>query len=106
LEHSRIFHFANGNAEPAEGEFLIGSADWMYRNLSNRIEVVTPVRAPDSRKKLWEVLDILLRDRRQAWTLDASGRYTQLHPGEGDTGPERVGTHQALMQATSDRIGN
>jgi polyphosphate kinase len=106
LEHSRIFHFANGSAEPANGEFLIGSADWMFRNLSNRIEVVTPVRAPDARKKLWEVLDILLRDRRQAWTLDADGRYTQLHSEEDDTGPEKVGTHQAMMQATSDRIGN
>lgn len=106
LEHSRIFHFANGNAESAEGEFLIGSADWMFRNLSNRIEVVTPVRAPDARKKLWEVLDILLRDRRQAWTLDADDRYTQFHPEEDDAGPGRVGTHQALMQATSDRIGN
>ena len=47
----------------------------MYRNLSKRIEVVTPVQAPAAERTLWEVLDILLRDRRQAWTppgLDAS----------------------------------
>jgi polyphosphate kinase len=43
LEHSRIFHFANGHQSPIEGEFFIGSADWMSRNLSKRIEVVAPV---------------------------------------------------------------
>ena len=43
LEHSRIFQFANGQENPMSGEFFIGSADWMYRNLSKRIEVVTPI---------------------------------------------------------------
>ena len=43
LEHSRIFYFANGKEDPADGEYFIGSADWMFRNLSKRIEVVTPV---------------------------------------------------------------
>ena len=42
LEHSRVFHFANGKKHPVDGEFFIGSADWMYGNLSKRIEVVTP----------------------------------------------------------------
>jgi len=37
LEHSRIFYFANGRQDPAEGEYFIGSADWMFRNLSKRI---------------------------------------------------------------------
>ena len=45
LEHSRILHFANGTESPVDGEFFIGSADWMYRNLSKRIEVITPVLA-------------------------------------------------------------
>ncbi len=40
LEHSRILYFANGRQDPAEGECFIGSADWMFRNLSKRIEVV------------------------------------------------------------------
>ena len=48
LEHSRIFYFANGRQDPAEGEYFIGSADWMFRNLSKRIEVVTPVFASGS----------------------------------------------------------
>jgi polyphosphate kinase len=105
LEHSRIFYFANGSEIPTEGLFFIGSADWMYRNLTKRIEVVTPVQAAGAKQKLWEILDIALRDRRQAWELDASGRYTQLQPeGDGEE-PEQVGSHRKLMRMTLERIG-
>jgi polyphosphate kinase len=97
LEHSRIFYFANGSEDPAEGEYFIGSADWMFRNLSKRIEVVTPVFAEDPKQRLWEILDICLRDRRLAWVLGPDGNYVQLHPDEAASGPERVGTHQTLM---------
>jgi polyphosphate kinase len=103
LEHSRIFHFANGQENPLEGEFFISSGDWMHRNLSNRIEVATPVLAEGPRRKLWEILDICLRDGRQAWVLDSEGTYTQLLPvGSGD-GPETLGTQQALMNLTRSR---
>ena len=43
LEHSRIFHFAAGSDDPLDGEFLIGSADWMHRNLSDRVEAAAPI---------------------------------------------------------------
>ena len=97
LEHSRIFYFANGTQDPVEGEFFIGSADWMFRNLSKRIEVVTPVRADGLKQRLWEILDICLRDQRQAWVLEPDGKYVQLHPAPGVIGPEANGTHQTLM---------
>jgi polyphosphate kinase len=103
LEHSRIFHFAAGLEEPAQGDFFIGSADWMYRNLSKRIEVVTPVLAKDARAKLWEILEICLEDSRQAWMLDGDGTYSQLHPGDVCDGPKMVGTHQALMELARGR---
>jgi polyphosphate kinase len=105
LEHSRIFHFANGKENPIDGEFFIGSADWMYRNLSKRIEVVTPVLAEAPRKKLWEVLDICLRDKRQAWILGNDGAYSQLRPAGDAQGPETLGTHQTLMNLTRLRVG-
>ena len=103
LEHSRIFHFANGHANPVDGDFFIGSADWMSRNLSKRIEVASPVRAEGPRRKLWEILDICLRDRRQAWELGSDGVYTQLQPDGDPEGPETRGTHQALMNLTRAR---
>ncbi len=103
LEHSRIFYFAAGRENPLEGEFYIGSADWMHRNLSHRVEVVTPVTAPAARARLWEILDILLRDQRQAWVLDSEGRYTQLRPQTAANTPECLGTHQTLMELTRQR---
>ena len=103
LEHSRIFHFAAGKQEPIEGEFYIGSGDWMFRNLSKRVEVVTPVVARRPKERLWEILDICLRDRRQAWVLDSGGGYTQLRPDESSEGPERAGTHTTLMELARRR---
>jgi len=103
LEHSRIFHFANGQEDPVAGEFLIGSADWMYRNLSKRIEVMAPILAPGPKAKLWEILDICLRDQRQAWTLGPDGAYTQLQPKGNSEGPETIGTQQTLMNLTRAR---
>jgi len=103
LEHSRIFYFANGNDDPAGGEYLIGSADWMMRNLSKRIEVVTPVTASGPKERLWEILDICLRDKRQAWVLGPDARYVQLRPEEGASGPEGVGMHETLMKLATER---
>jgi len=97
LEHSRIFHFANGEENPVDGDFFIGSADWMYRNLSKRVEVVTPVLVDSLKERLWNFLDVCLRDRRQAWVLAADGSWSQLKPeGEADSA-EFLGTHQVLM---------
>jgi polyphosphate kinase len=95
LEHSRIFYFAAGFDDPMQGEFFIGSADWMFRNLSKRVEVVTPVLARESKERLWKILDICLHDRRQAWVLGNDGSYSQLQTA-GDA--EGLGTHAALME--------
>jgi polyphosphate kinase len=75
----------------------------MFRNLSKRIEVVTPVFATGPKQRLWEVLDICLHDQREAWVLDPDGRYKQLRADEGSTGPEGRGTHQTLMDLTRAR---
>jgi polyphosphate kinase len=103
LEHSRILYFANGRQNPADGEYFIGSADWMYRNLSQRIEVVTPVFATGPKQRLWEILDICLRDRREAWVLEPDGHYEQLRSEEAATGPEGRGTHATLMDLARSR---
>jgi polyphosphate kinase len=97
LEHSRIFHFASGSADPLDGEFLIGSADWMHRNLSERVEAAVPITNRRLRARLWEILDVCLADRRNAWEMQSDGSYVQLIPEPGgDAGSE--GTHEALMR--------
>lgn len=103
LEHSRIFHFAAAMEDAVQGEFYIGSADWMHRNLSKRVEVVTPVLAQEAKEKLWEVLDVCLRDWRQAWMLQEDGTYTRLEPGAATGGPEALGTHAFLMELARKR---
>ncbi len=103
LEHSRVFYFASGSDDPMQGDFFIGSADWMFRNLSKRVEVVTPIVAREAKEKLWEVLGTFLRDRRQAWVLGEDGSYSQLTPGDAAEGPELLGTHATLMELAARR---
>lgn len=69
LEHSRIFIFANGGAE----KYFIGSADWMPRNLDNRIEVITPVYDATIQQDLKQVVDFGLRDTCQGHMVDGRG---------------------------------
>jgi len=104
LEHSRIFHFANGKEHPADGDFFIGSADWMVRNLSKRIEVVTPILTSHHKERLWQYLDICLKDQRQAWVLDSEGVYSQLQPSPDSEPNQRLGTHQAVMNLMRTRV--
>jgi polyphosphate kinase len=104
LEHSRIFHFANGEHDPLAGEFYIGSADWMLRNLSRRVEAATPVEEPALRQRLWDILQASLSDQRQAWDMQPDGTYVQAQPTEGATGPAAIGTHAWLMEMASHRM--
>jgi polyphosphate kinase len=102
LEHSRIFHFASGSEDPLEGTFLIGSADWMTRNLSERVEAAVPITKPRLRARLWEILEICLADRRNAWELQSDGSYIQLQPDPYDSAGQE-GTHATLMRLATER---
>jgi polyphosphate kinase len=95
LEHSRIFYFRNGSDTDLGGDFYIGSADWMYRNLYARVEVATPIREISQRKRIWEILQVLLADRRLAWQLNSDGSYRRLE--EATAGEPLLGAHEILM---------
>lgn len=69
LEHSRIFIFAGGGVE----KVFLGSADWMPRNLDNRIEVVAPVYDPTLKLEMKRIVEYGLRDVRQGRLVDGSG---------------------------------
>jgi len=103
LEHSRIFYFANGSSDPLAGDYFIGSADWMFRNLSRRVEAATPIEQPALRERLWEILDICLHDQRQSWFMQADGSYVQAQPPEEARGPEKSGTHAWLIDLSRRR---
>jgi polyphosphate kinase len=105
LEHSRIYYFQNGHEDPLAGDYFIGSADWMERNLSDRVEAITPIELRPHRERLWEILQIMHRDHRQAWDMQPDGSYVQrTPPANADPGsPEALGTHQTLMNLTAKR---
>ena len=70
LEHSRVLIFANGGEE----RYFIGSADWMSRNLDNRVEVYTPVYDSEFQKQLKTVIEFGLKDNVKARIVDGSGK--------------------------------
>ena len=81
LEHSRVYYFENGGRP----EVLIGSSDWMPRNLDRRVEVLTPVEDEKIKRFLIEdYLPAYLRDNVKARVLDSDGWYTKLEPGDAE----------------------
>ncbi len=99
LEHSRIYHFANG-AGPGEPTYLIGSADWMTRNLNRRVEALVPVEDAHLQRRLDEVIAIELEDNRLAWELAPEGRWTLASRPEGAA---VLDTHLRLQAAALGR---
>lgn len=94
LEHSRIFYFKNGQDKIEKGDWYIGSADWMYRNLLNRVEVITPIHKKELRLKLYEIFETMLKDNALRWEMDSEGNYTKIK-----TIGKNVNTHDYLMQS-------
>ncbi|WP_152041678.1 polyphosphate kinase 1 [Salinigranum salinum] len=93
LEHSRIFYFENAG----DPEYYTGSADWMTRNLDNRVEAVTPVADPAIREQLRFVLELCLQDNRSVWEMNDDGTYDQRRPGPDES---ELCTQDVLMDRT------
>jgi polyphosphate kinase len=97
LEHSRVFYFRRGAKDPLGGRFYIGSADWMYRNLNNRIETVAPVEEIGATTYLWNLLQRILNDRTQTWDLQPNGEYILRRPEPGTPKSEDRTIHDDYM---------
>jgi polyphosphate kinase len=98
LEHSRIYYFANGG----EPELFLGSADWMPRNLYERVEVVFPVKDELLRKRLVEeILPSYLADTRKARVLGPAGQYRQLRK---ERGLKSFSVQQHFMEMAQVRV--
>ena len=75
LEHSRIFHFADGEEDQLKGLWFIGSADWMKRNLDTRVEVITPIEDMSAKGRLKRIMEVNFADRLNAWDMMSDGSY-------------------------------
>jgi polyphosphate kinase len=89
LEHSRIYSFHRHG----ESRYYIGSADLMPRNLDTRVELLTPIKAPELQSELADTLERCLNDDTYAWTMDPERHWTRR------TGRTRS-VHNELMERT------
>jgi len=74
LEHSRIFHFANGG----DDEIYIGSADLMDRNLNRRVESLVQITRPEHKNELIKVFDLYVSSTTAGWHLLPSGKWLKV----------------------------
>jgi polyphosphate kinase len=96
LEHSRVYGFANGG----ETEVWASSADWMERNLFQRVETAFPLRATAlAERTIEESIELAFDDNRQAWELEADGSYRHLWPDDGE--PARIAQERLMQRAES-----
>ncbi len=81
LEHTRVYYFGN-NGNP---RIYCSSADWMDRNLFNRVEVCFPIEDPALKKRIYQQgLVNYLKDNIRAWLLQGDGTWTRVQPKEGE----------------------
>ncbi len=100
LEHSRIFHFANGG----DDEIYLGSADWMPRNLFERCEVVFPVRDPVARARIHdEILPAQLADTVKARLQQGDGTYVRASKALKDA--PSFASQDFFMQLAEGKVG-
>ena len=80
LEHTRVYYFGNnGNAR-----IYCSSADWMDRNLFNRVEACFPIEDPALKKRIYQQgLLTYLKDNQQAWLLQGDGTWLRATVAEG-----------------------
>ena len=102
LEHSRIYRFHNGGSP----EYFIGSADWMRRNLTRRVETIIPVLDEAIQAELGETLEVYFSDNESAWVAQPDGTYARRQPlsGEPERNCQRIFIDRSNKQALGSEI--
>ena len=81
LEHTRVYYFSN-NGNP---HVYCSSADWMDRNLFNRVEACFPIEDPALKKRIYQQgLFNYLKDNQQAWLLQGDGSWVRAQVAQGE----------------------
>jgi polyphosphate kinase len=94
LEHSRIYRFGS---ETRGFDYLIGSGDWMPRNLERRVEALVPVEDPELQDRLEEILQVCRADDLLAWELGPDAVWSRVATTVG------VDTHLTLQERARQR---
>lgn len=100
LEHSRIFWFANGGEE----QLYLSSADWMPRNLNDRVELFFPVETEEHIRRIKALLDLYLRDNVGAHMMQSNGTYRRVHNKLEPVSAQATLYEMAQLAVTSDKL--
>ena len=100
LEHSRIFWFANGGEE----QLYLSSADWMPRNLNDRVELFFPVETEEHIRRIKDLLDLYLRDNVGAHMMQSNGTYRRVHNKLEPVSAQATLYEMAQLAVTSDKL--
>jgi polyphosphate kinase len=74
LEHTRIFYFHHNG----DGKMFLSSADWMTRNMENRVEILFPILKDHLKPRIYECLLLMLSDNCKAREQDSDGKYSYV----------------------------
>ena len=100
LEHSRIFWFANGGEE----QLYMSSADWMPRNLNDRVELFFPVETEEHIHRIKGLLDLYLRDNVGAHMMQSNGTYRRVHNKLEPVSAQAALYEMAQLAVTGDKL--
>ncbi|MBQ7884227.1 MAG: RNA degradosome polyphosphate kinase [Phascolarctobacterium sp.] len=100
LEHSRIFWFANGGDE----QLYLSSADWMPRNLNDRVELFFPVESEEHLARVKSLLDLYLRDNVGAHMMQSNGTYRRVRSRAEVVSAQSTLYELAQIAATADKL--
>ena len=100
LEHSRIFWFANGGEE----QLYLSSADWMPRNLNDRVELFFPVETEEHIHRIKTLLDLYLRDNVGAHMMQSNGTYRRVRNKLEPVSAQSTLYEMAQLAVTADKL--
>lgn len=100
LEHSRIFWFANGGEE----QLYLSSADWMPRNLNDRVELFFPVETEEHIRRIKALLDLYLRDNVGAHMMQSNGSYRRVRNKLEPVSAQSTLYEMAQVAVTADKL--
>lgn len=100
LEHSRIFWFANGGEE----QLYLSSADWMPRNLNDRVELFFPVETEEHIRRIKAMLDLYLRDNVGAHMMQSNGTYRRVRNKLEPVSAQSTLYEMAQLAVTADKL--
>lgn len=100
LEHSRIFWFANGGEE----QLYLSSADWMPRNLNDRVELFFPVETEEHIHRIKALLDLYLRNNVGAHMMQSNGTYRRVRNKLEPVSAQSTLYEMAQLAVTADKL--